>query len=120
MIRREAVQCVQCECIQFRRETNLCRRCGEKLRSGSVESRTIVLVDRAAGKGPIRTMRDSMQAAAVQAIRELGSMAEAADALGIQHKRLKQLLREAGDVHDYRKDRRERVFLGTEKGRDGA
>jgi hypothetical protein len=100
--------------MQFRTEAAKCRRCGKSLQRGSVETTTIILVPAPrADARVVVPMRQVMQVAAVEAVKAIGQTTKAAKVLGIQHNRLKQLLRESGDDSDYRKDRRKRQDENT-------
>ena len=107
---RETIKCRGCELTQFRPQNNRCRRCGAPIQTGTVESTTVIFVGGAGkvGTTPVRTMRDVMQVAAVEAVRVFGGTMKAAKALQVPHSRVKQLLRETGDIQDYRKDRKVR------------
>lgn len=105
---REITRCGRCELRQFMTASRHCRRCGSALRSGSVQSTTVIIVGTL--RRDVLPMRDVMRQACSHAVEECGGVMRACRALGISQNRLKQLLRESGDVTDYRKaGRRQRV-----------
>jgi hypothetical protein len=85
-----------------------CRRCGNRLRRGRIETTVVIYRDQPAEPPPVMTMRQVMQAAAMHAVTYIGHTTKAANALGIPHARLKQLLREAGTDRDRRYGSRKR------------
>lgn len=106
MAERETVRCRFCELNQYVTGSGNCRRCGKPLAIGSVASVSIVYIPASLTPAAVIPMREVMRAAAVHAVQCIGYTTKAAQALGIPHARLKQMLREAGATRDWRYGRR--------------